>query len=1162
MAPDSLRLAAPLPAANRRLHWCCAPGSMTALAVALTARAHAGLVVLLTADPGEAMNVEQELGFFLRERELPVAHFPDRETLPYDNFSPVQDITSERLAALHALPQLRRGVLVLPVRTALHRLPPTSYVRGRVLHLRQGDRFDPIAQRRLLEQAGYRHAETVLAPGEFALRGAVMDVFPMGSPRPFRIDLLDDEIDTLRSFDTETQRSLERFKEVRLLPGREMPIDEAAIALFRRNWHETFSVDVRRCPVYQDVSQGVAPAGVEYYLPFFFAALHTIFDYLPEDALVVVASGATAAAHAFDTDARDRYEDHRHDLERPLLPPASLFLTSDEFFAGLHAYPRVNLTLASTDPAPFAAAGVDQLEMNARARDPAERLHTLLRGTRGAVLFTADSAGRREVLTDLLTRSGIGTEPVADWNEFLTRIVTTPALRAITVAPLTSAFSLTEPSILVIPEAALLGHKAVAERRRYRAVDPELVLRNLTELTLGAPVVHLEHGVGRYHGLQMLDVDDQRLEFLVLEYADAARLYVPVASLHLVSRYAGSDEDHAPLHRLGSDQWEKARRRAAENARDVAAELLDIYARRAARPGIAYPAPDAEYERFAAQFAFDETPDQADAITAVIEDMKSAKPMDRLICGDVGFGKTEVAMRAAFIAAQHGRQVVILVPTTLLAQQHLDTFSDRFADWGVRVELISRQRSDKEVGAIKERIARGQVDVVIGTHKVLGRDFSFANLGLVIIDEEHRFGVRHKEQLKALRAEVDVLALTATPIPRTLNMAVAGIRDMSIIATPPARRLAIKTFVRESSRMLIHEAIVRELARGGQVFYLHNEVRNIAATAQQLAETISEARVAVGHGQMRPRELEQVMSDFSHRRTNVLVCTTIIETGLDIPNANTIIVDRADKFGLAQLHQLRGRVGRSHRQAYAYLLTPPPKAMTSDAVKRLEAIEAAGDLGIGFTLATHDLEIRGAGELLGDEQSGQIEGVGFSLYMDLLQRAVEAIRAGRTPNLDEPLDAGVEVNLRVPALIPDDFLPEVHSRLMLYKRIASAANDVELDNLRAEMHDRFGILPAQTLFLFRVTAIKLAATRLGLKRIDFGPTGGTIDFLTTTPVHPMTLIRLAQERPKELKLDSAGNRLRVSRACADVETRFATVHELLGELTANEPLRPRATGRR
>ena len=1135
---------------------------MTSLTVALAAREHQGLVVLLTADPGEAMNVEQELSFFLRDPELPVHHFPDRETLPYDGFSPAQDITSDRLAALHALPQLRRGVLVLPVRTAMHRLPPTGYIQGRVLNLRQGDRFDPIRQRQLLEQAGYRHAETVLEPGEFALRGAVMDVFPMGSARPFRIDLLDDEIDTLRSFDPETQRSQERFKEIRLLPGREMPLDEPAIALFRKHWHDTFTVDVRRCPVYQDVSQGVAPAGIEYYLPFFFSHLDTIFQYLPPGALIIVAPGATPAAESFDIEARHRYDEHRHDVERPLLAPETLFLSSEDFFTRLHGYARVNLTNDANDAAPLPAMGIGHLEMNARARDPAENLHALLRATPGAVLFTADSAGRREVLTDLLTRAGIGADPVADWQGFLERVRNAPAARAITVASLTSAFSLNDPAVLVIPEAALLGHKAVAERRRMRTIDPELVLRNLTELSPGAPVVHLEHGVGRYQGLQTLEVDGQQMEFLVLQYAEDARLYVPVSSLHLVSRYAGSDEGHAPLHRLGSDQWEKARRRAAEKARDVAAELLDIYARRAARPGIAYPTPDAEYHRFTEQFAFDETPDQADAIAAVIADMQSDRPMDRLICGDVGFGKTEVAMRAAFIAVQNGRQVAILVPTTLLAQQHLDTFSDRFADWGVRVELISRQRNDKEVAAIKERIARGQVDVIIGTHKLLGRDVAFARLGLVIIDEEHRFGVRHKEQLKALRVDVDVLTLTATPIPRTLNMAVAGIRDMSIIATPPARRLAIKTFVRESSRMLIQEAIERELARGGQVFYLHNEVRNIAATAQDIVEHIPEARVAIGHGQMRPRELEMVMSDFSHRRTNVLVCTTIIETGIDIPNANTIIVDRADKFGLAQLHQLRGRVGRSPRQAYAYLLTPPPKALTQDAVKRLEAIEAAGDLGIGFTLATHDLEIRGAGELLGDEQSGQIEGVGFSLYMDMLQRAVEAIRAGRTPNLDEPLDTGVEVNLRVPALIPDNFLPEVHSRLMLYKRIASAADETELDNLRAEMHDRFGILPAQTLILFRVTAIKLAAVRLGLKRIDFGPAGGSIDFLSTTTVHPMTLIRLVQERPKELKLDSAGQRLRVQHPCPDVETRFTVIQSLLAELAANEPIQPRAAARR
>ena len=1173
----------------QRLRWAAPAGPASALAIALAARQHPGLTVVLTGDPAEAMTLEGELAFFLGSEAqlpgtssgitagagaargaaaLPVRHFPDRETLPYDLFSPPQDITSERLATLAELPTLNRGVLLLPARTAMHRLAPPAFVHGRVLHLRKGDRFDPVEQRRRLQRAGYRAADTVMEPGEFAVRGAVMDIFPMGSPHPYRVDLFDDEIDTLRRFDPESQRSAEEIREIRLLPGREVPIDDAGVSTFRQRWHESFDVDIRRCPVYQDVSEGLAPAGVEYYLPLFFPHLATLFDYLPEDVLFIVLGNAPQSAEHFQHEAAERYEEHRHDTHRPLCPPASLFVPAEELFRTLARYPRVDLqhpdaVVAGTGDdadvqrhAALAARAVPDVELNSRAPDPGRRLRETLAALPGAVLFTADSAGRREIVADLLRQCGVKTEPCADWQQFLDRAESRPDLRAIAVAPLTQALHLADLPCTLIPESALHGQKVTAERKRARSVDPDLVLRSLTELSIGAPVVHLEHGVGRYQGLQMLEVDGQRLELLVLQYADEARLYVPVSSLHLISRYAGADAEHAPLHRLGSDQWEKARRKAAEKARDVAAELLDIYARREARAGFAYPAPELDYRRFSAGFAFEETPDQEAAIEAVIADMMAAKPMDRLICGDVGFGKTEVAMRAAFIAVQAGKQVAILVPTTLLAQQHHDTFTDRFADWAVKIELVSRVRTEGEVDAASKRMESGEVDIVIGTHKILGRDFRFARLGLVIIDEEHRFGVRHKEQLKALRADVDVLTLTATPIPRTLNMAVSGIRDMSIIATPPARRLAVKTFVREFSPMLVHEAIVRELARGGQVFYLYNEVKTIQQTAAGIEQRIPEARVAIGHGQMRSHDLERVMMDFHHRRTNVLVCTTIIETGIDIPNANTIIIDRADRFGLAQLHQLRGRVGRSHRQAYAYLMTPPAKAMTTDAVKRLEAIEAAGDLGIGFTLATHDLEIRGAGELLGDDQSGQIEGVGFSLYMDMLHRAVEAIRAGRTPNIDEPLESGIEVNLRLPALIPDDYLPDVHARLILYKRIASAGSDDELDNLRAEIHDRFGALPVQALLLFRITSLKLAGNRLAVRRIDFGMDGGAIEFLPTTAVSPMTLVQMVQAEPKRYRLDGGGQRLRVLESDADAGRRIDLVAALLQRLEKPPPTAP------
>ena len=1183
--PPALRPASETSAESSRgsrVRWHTAPGTATALTLALTAAKHPGLTVVLTGDPAEAMDLDGELAFFLDGAALPVHQFPDRETLPYDAFSPPQDITSERLATLAALSTLQRGVLLLPIRTAMHRLAPPEFVQGRVLHLRRGDRFNPVEQRRRLQRAGYRHADTVMEPGEFAVRGAVMDIDPLGSPHPYRIDRLDDEIDSLRRFDPETQRSAESITEIRLLPGREVPIDDAGVATFRQRWHENFNVDVRRCPVYQDVSDGMAPPGVEYYLPLFFSGLATLFDYLPDDALIIVLGAAPAAAMHFEQEAAERYEEHRHDLHRPLCAPASLFLAADELFGRLRDYARIDLVASQPDlPQPVtpdvedsaqtpakldgaaanarASATLDvaelaDVELNSRAPDPAGRLRHVLAQTAGAVLFAAESAGRRELVADLLRQQGIHVETCASWPDFLARASAQPKLRAIAVAPLTHAVHFADVPCTLIPESALHGQRVTAARRKYRSVDPELVMRSLTELSIGAPVVHLEHGVGRYQGLQLLEVDGQMLELLVLEYAEAARLYVPVSSLQLISRYAGADAEHAPLHRLGSDQWEKARKRAAEKARDVAAELLDIYARRDARPGFAYPEPSLDYRRFASAFAFETTPDQEAAIDAVIGDMMAGRPMDRLICGDVGFGKTEVAMRAAFIAVQAGKQVAILVPTTLLAQQHHDSFTDRFAEWPVRIELVSRVRTDAEVEESAKRMASGKVDIIIGTHKILGREFRFADLGLVVIDEEHRFGVRHKEQLRALRADVDVLTLTATPIPRTLNMAVSGIRDMSIIATPPARRLAVKTFVREFSPMLVHEAIVRELARGGQVFYLHNEVKTIGTTAEGIASRIPEARVAVGHGQMRSHDLERVMADFHHRRTNVLVCTTIIETGIDIPNANTIIIDRADKFGLAQLHQLRGRVGRSHRQAYAYLLTPPPKALTTDAVKRLEAIEAAGELGIGFTLATHDLEIRGAGELLGADQSGQMESVGFSLYMDMLHRAVAAIRAGKTPNMDEPLDSGIEVNLRLPTLIPDDYLPDVHTRLILYKRIASAADSTELDNLRAEIHDRFGALPSQALLLFKVTALKLIANRLGLKRIDFGAEGGALEFLPSTIVSPMLLVHLVQTESSRFRLDGGGQRLRVLESSADPERRIEIVNALLNRLEQPVPL--------
>ncbi len=786
------------------------------------------------------------------------------------------------------------------------------------------------------------------------------------------------------------------------------------------------------------------------------------------------------------------------------------------------------------------------MSANHRSHHPGERLTAFVAASTVPVLFCAESAGRREVFGEFLARAGLRPVDAENFAAFRDG----NAKLALTVAPIECA-ALTD-AFALITETQVFGVRADTEARRdARSVDSDQIIRNLTELHIGAPVVHIDHGVGRYLGLRTLEIDGALSEFLTIEYADDAKLYVPVTALHLISRYGGADEANAPLHRLGSDQWDKAKRRAAEKIHDVAAELLNIYAHRQARQGTALTAPDDEYQRFVDQFPFDVTSDQRRAIDEVIADLTNPKSMDRLICGDVGFGKTEVAMRAAFVAVQSRKQVVILVPTTLLAQQHYESFRDRFADWPVQIEAVSRLRTESELAAVRQRLSSGAIDIVIGTHKLLNSKFAFRELGLVIIDEEHRFGVRQKERLRTLRAEVDVLTLTATPIPRTLNLAMGGIRDLSIIATPPARRLSVKTFVVQRRKHLIREAISRELARGGQVFYLHNEVRTIEQTATEIGELIPEARIGVGHGQMPKRRLELVMSDFYHRRSNVLVCTTIIENGIDIPNANTMIMDRADKFGLAQLHQLRGRVGRSHRQAYAYLLIPHPKALTQDARKRLEAIEAAGELGVGFSLATHDLEIRGAGELLGEDQSGQIESIGFSLYMDMLDRAVRAIRAGKTPDLDAQLTPHQEVNLRVPALIPEDYLPDVHTRLILYKRISSAEHRDALDELRVEMIDRFGGLPNATKTLFEVTALRLTAAALGIARIDFGPTGGRIEFASDTRVDPIALVRLVQREPNSYRLED-GTRLRVTAKLDDAQARFDHVAHLLDRLDPGE----------
>ncbi len=1138
----------PLPAASGKQHWGNLPGAALSLAIAEAANNAERFTLLLTADSQSAERLQEELAFFAPE--LPVLHFPDWETLPYDLFSPHQDIVSQRIATLYQLPELSHGVLVVPITTALHRLAPKRFLLGSSLVLDVGQKLDVEQMRLRLEAAGYRCVDTVYEHGEFAVRGALIDLFPMGSALPYRIDLFDDEIETLRTFDPENQRSIDKVESIRLLPAREFPLKKEAVTGFRARFRERFDVDFRRCPIYQDLSTGITPAGIEYYLPLFYEETATLFDYLPEDSQVFSLPGIEQAAEQFWNDVRNRYEERRVDPERPLLPPAELFMPVEDCFARLKLWPRVVASQQDVEPGigreRFPAQPLPELAIESKASEPLGKLRQFLDGFPGRVLFTAESAGRREVLLELLARLKLRPQEVEGWDGFLA----SEERLAIAIAPLDEGLLLDE--VALVAESPLFGQRVMQRRRREKSRDGgDNVIKNLTELREGAPVVHIDHGVGRYQGLVTLEIEGQAQEFLLLQYADEAKLYVPVASLHLIARYTGSDDALAPLHKLGSETWQKAKRKAAEQVRDVAAELLDIYARRAARQGYAFKDPQVDYETFAAGFPFEETPDQQAAIDAVREDLLAAKPMDRLVCGDVGFGKTEVAMRAAFIAVHGGKQVAVLVPTTLLAQQHYNSFRDRFADWPVRVEVMSRFKSAKEVQNAITELAEGKIDILIGTHKLLQDDVKFSNLGLVIIDEEHRFGVRQKEQLKALRSEVDILTLTATPIPRTLNMSIAGMRDLSIIATPPARRLSVRTFVMEANNPTIKEALLRELLRGGQVYYLHNDVKTIEKCAADLQALVPEARIAIGHGQMRERDLEQVMSDFYHKRFNVLVASTIIETGIDVPSANTIIIERADKFGLAQLHQLRGRVGRSHHQAYAYLLTPPRKAMTDDAQKRLEAIANAQDLGAGFVLATHDLEIRGAGELLGEGQSGQIQAVGFTLYMEMLERAVKAIRKGEQPNLEQPLGGGPEINLRLPALIPEDYLPDVHARLILYKRIANAADEDGLKELQVEMIDRFGLLPEPTKNLVRLTLLKLQAEKLGITKIDAGPQGGRIEFSADTSVDPMVLIKLIQSQPNRYKFEGA-TLFKFQVPMERPEERFNTLEALLERLAPNE----------
>lgn len=1121
-------------------------GSAAALLFKEIGQQNPHLFVIVARNQQHLAQLESELEFY----GLKPTIFPDWEILPYDRLSPHQDIVSERLAILSNMPQ--QGVLLVSATTLAQRVAPISWVLGEHFDIRVGQKFDLEQQKQRLVQAGYHLVDTVYDHGEFAVRGSIMDIYASGQEAPIRIDLFDDEVETLKFFDPETQRTTESLQNFTVLPAKEFPLKEGR-AIFRDRYAESFpTANPKKNPVYQDVLDGIASTGLEFYFPLFFTQAqlegqNTLLSYIPKHCIVITDKAVDDDLTLFWKDVLYRYEDRRHNIDQPILPPEQLFLQPNQLLEQLNQFGRV---IASTEAFEQKAGVVNlstlvppRLAVDPKQEQPFRAVKQYIDAANHPVLLVAESAGRRETLKDAL-RAALGEIPQVESFEAFQQSL---QAIAITNAPLDRGLVI-QDQLSVISENQLYEHRVVQRRRkRQQEVSEEFLIRSLTELSIGAPVVHIDYGVGRYAGLITLSIDEQEHEFLQLDYADAAKVYVPVTNLHLISRYSGGDPDLAPLHKLGTDAWNKAKRKALEQIHDVAAELLHIQARRQSKPGFAFELDHSLYMQFASGFAYEETLDQANAIEATLHDMQMAKPMDRLVCGDVGFGKTEVAMRAAFVAVQNNKQVAVLVPTTLLAQQHYESFKDRFADWPVRIEVLSRFGSSKSHQKTIEDLAEGKVDIVIGTHKILQENIQFKQLGLMIVDEEHRFGVRDKERIKALRADVDMLTLTATPIPRTLNMAFSGMRDLSIIATPPARRLAVKTFVQEHTGDTVKEAILRELLRGGQVYFLHNEVETIERSAETIRELVPEARIAVAHGQMRERELEQVMQQFYHKEYNVLVCSTIIETGIDVPNANTILIERADKLGLAQLHQLRGRVGRSHHQAYAYLLVPSIKGLKGDAEKRLDAIQRASTLGAGFMLATEDLEIRGAGELLGEQQSGSMQAIGYSLYMEMLEKATKAIQKGKTPNFDAPLSLTAEINLHMPALIPHDYLGDVHQRLLFYKRISNTDTQEKLDHIRMELIDRFGIPPQAVKQLFAVHQLRLKAEQLGITKIDIGTNGGHIEFSPDTPVQAMSIIQMMQKHPTYFRMDG-GQRLKVMVMLEEAEKRIQFIADLLNSL--------------
>ena len=1116
----------PDPKTGNKFTWQDLIGSADAGVIAQQAKTHQehfSVMMIICSDSANAQRLALEIPLF--DESLKVSVLPDWEILPYDQFSPHHDLISERLKTLHELSLGQINIVILPISAAIQKIAPPQFLAANTFFFKQGEVVNEQALHFQLQQGGYDPVSAVVRPGEYSIRGGLIDLFPMGEPLPFRIDLFGDEIDQIKVFDPDTQRSLFPVKEIKLLPGHEFPFTESARKDFRGKWREIFEGNPAKCPLYKDVGLGIPGAGIEAYLPLFFDSLATVFDYLPQSnkpAWIWTHGNLQESMIDFWKSVKERYQFLSHDTEHPLLPPEDLYLKEDSFFGIIKGFSRVSLDPKTLTDEDLNFKAPPNVSVVRKDKDPVIALRSFLETTKERVLICADSAGRRESIKQLLDDSefsGNHTKISFCYPQSIKEFLLSDDRLGMVVAPLTDGFYSRLGKVYFLTESEIFSNSVEQRRARKsgkkdQVTNIEGMVRDLAELQVGDPVVHSEHGIGRYKGLVMLELDNVEDEFLFLEYANSASLYVPVQQLHLISRYSGSDPETAPLHNLGSGQWEKAKRKAAQQIRDTAAELLNIYAKRALRKGHAFEYSSHDYEAFAESFGFDETPDQSSAISAVIGDMTSGRPMDRLICGDVGFGKTEVALRASFVAVMGGKQVAVLAPTTLLSEQHASTWKDRFADWPVKIVEVSRFKSGKEISSALKALESGDADIIIGTHKLLSPDIKFNRLGLVIIDEEHRFGVRQKDAFKSLRAEVDVLTLTATPIPRTLGMALEGLRELSVIATAPQKRLAIKTFVRRESDGVIREAILREIKRGGQVYFLHNEVETIQNRRFALEELVPEARIAVAHGQMHERDLEQVMHDFVAKRCNVLLCTTIIETGIDVPTANTIIMHRADKFGLAQLHQLRGRVGRSHHQAYAYLLVPDPDALSKQAKLRLDAIQSMEELGSGFYLAMHDLEIRGAGEVLGDKQSGDIHEIGFQLYTEMLNKAVSELKKGKEPDLLSPMHAITDINLGCPALLPNNYCPDVHERLSLYKRLSSAQEIEQVEDLKMEIIDRFGDLPNQSVTLLENHRLRIQMESLGISKIEASIEMLKVQFIPNPPIDSLKIIKLIQSDKK------------------------------------------------